>query len=213
MPGCRGQPSVQRIASHGAPRPSRTWRAPVARQRGALCGLRGCATFGAVHRIVVDAMGGDQAPDEIVKGAAEASLSLKEAELILVGDAARIGRILPQVRHDGGRVRVHHAPSVIAMDEKPSEAIAAKPDSSIAIAAELVATGEGDALVSAGNTGRLRAGLRPPLEAPGRGAPLGAGRGLPDRAAPRREERPVLADPRRGRHHRGRTPTIWSPSP
>lgn len=106
-----------------------------------------------MHRIVVDAMGGDRAPDEIVKGAAEASLALKDAELILVGDAARIGRVLPQVRHDGGRVRVHHAEQVIAMDEKPSEAIAAKPDSSIAVAAELVATGEGDALVSAGNTG------------------------------------------------------------
>jgi glycerol-3-phosphate acyltransferase PlsX len=112
-----------------------------------LCHIR------AVHRIVVDAMGGDRAPDEIVKGAAEASLALRDTELILVGDAAQIGRILPQVRHDGGRVRVHHASQVIAMDEKPSEAIAAKPDSSIAVAAGLVAAGEGDALVSAGNTG------------------------------------------------------------
>jgi len=106
-----------------------------------------------MHRIVVDAMGGDHAPDEIVKGAAEASLALTSAELILVGDSERIGRILPECRHDGGRVRVHHADTAIAMDEKPSEALAAKPDSSIAIAADLVATGEGDALVSAGNTG------------------------------------------------------------
>src|SRR5687768_13880793 len=106
-----------------------------------------------MHRIVVDAMGGDHAPDEIVKGAAEASLALRDAELILVGDAARIGRILVQVRHDGGRVRVQHAGQVIEMDEKPGEALAAKPDSSIAVAAELVASGEGDALVSAGNTG------------------------------------------------------------
>jgi phosphate acyltransferase len=106
-----------------------------------------------VNRIVVDAMGGDSAPDSIVRGAAEASLGLRDAEIILVGDAARIGKILPQVRHDGGRVRVHHASQVIHMDEKPSEAIAAKPDSSIAVAAGLVATGEGEALVSAGNTG------------------------------------------------------------
>lgn len=106
-----------------------------------------------MKRIVVDAMGGDYAPDEIVAGAAEASLSLRDAELILVGDAARIGRLLPGLRHDGSRLRVHHAETVIRMDEKPSEAVAAKPDSSIVVAARLVADGEGDALVSAGNTG------------------------------------------------------------
>ena len=106
-----------------------------------------------MQRIVVDAMGGDHAPAEIVKGAAEASLSLRSAELILVGDAVQIGRILPKVRHDGGRVRVHHAADVVHMDEKPSEALAAKPDSSIHVATQLIAAGEGDTLVSAGNTG------------------------------------------------------------
>lgn len=106
-----------------------------------------------MQRIVVDAMGGDNAPEEVVKGAAEASLALDDAELILVGDAAAIGRILPRVRHDGGRVRVHHAASAVHMDEKPSEALASKPDASIVVAADLVARGEGDALVSAGHTG------------------------------------------------------------
>jgi glycerol-3-phosphate acyltransferase PlsX len=106
-----------------------------------------------MHRIVVDAMGGDHAPDEIVQGAAEASLGLTAAEIILVGDAAAIGRLLPRMRHDGARVRVHHAPAWIEMDEKPAEALAAKPEASIAVAADLVARGEGDALVSAGNTG------------------------------------------------------------
>ena len=107
----------------------------------------------AMHRIVVDAMGGDHAPDVIVQGAAEASLQLTSAEIILVGDAAVLGRLLPRMRHDGARVRVHHAPTHVEMDEKPAEALAAKPDASIAIAADLVARGEGDALVSAGNTG------------------------------------------------------------
>ena len=106
-----------------------------------------------MHRIVVDAMGGDNAPDEIVQGAAEASLQLSSAEIILVGDSAALGRVLPRMRHDGARVRVHHAPTRIEMDEKPAEALAAKPDASIAVAADLVARGEGDALVSAGNTG------------------------------------------------------------
>jgi glycerol-3-phosphate acyltransferase PlsX len=107
----------------------------------------------AVQRIVVDAMGGDLAPDEVVRGAAEASLALTGAEIILVGDASVLGRLLPRMRHDGARVRVHHAPTVVDMDEKPAEALAAKPDSSIVVAADLVARGEGDALVSAGNTG------------------------------------------------------------
>jgi phosphate acyltransferase len=106
-----------------------------------------------MHRIVVDAMGGDHAPEAVVQGAADASLQLSSAEIILVGDATVLGRLLPRMRHDGARVRVHHAPSFIEMDEKPGEALAAKPDASIAIAADLVARGEGDALVSAGNTG------------------------------------------------------------
>jgi len=97
-------------------------------------------------------MGGDRAPEDIVAGAAEASLSIG-AEIILVGDAAIIGRILPRMRHDGANVRVHHAGSRVEMDEKPAEALAAKPDASIAVGADLVARGEGDALVSAGNTG------------------------------------------------------------
>ena len=106
-----------------------------------------------MHRIVVDAMGGDHAPEAIVQGAAEASLQLPTAEIILVGDAAVLGRLLPRMRHDGARVRVHHAPAFVEMDEKPAEALAAKPEASIVIAADLVARGEGDALVSAGNTG------------------------------------------------------------
>ena len=106
-----------------------------------------------MHRIVVDAMGGDHAPDEIVQGAAEASLQLPNAEIILVGDATALGRILPRLRHDGARVRVHHAPQFVEMDEKPAEALAAKPEASIAVAVDLVARGEGDAVVSAGNTG------------------------------------------------------------
>ncbi len=106
-----------------------------------------------MQRIVVDAMGGDLAPEEIVKGAAEASIALADAEIILGGDAATLGGILPRLRHDGARVRVHHASQHVEMDEKPAEAIAAKPDASIVVSAELVAAGEGDAMVSAGNTG------------------------------------------------------------
>jgi phosphate acyltransferase len=104
-------------------------------------------------RIAVDVMGGDRAPDEIVKGAAEASLAGKGLELVLVGDAQRIGRLLAEHRHDAERLSIQHAAEVIPMDAKPSEALAAKPDASITVAAKLVAAGEADALVSAGNTG------------------------------------------------------------
>jgi glycerol-3-phosphate acyltransferase PlsX len=106
-----------------------------------------------VVRIAVDVMGGDHAPDEIVKGAAAASLERGELELILVGDAARIGRVLDETRHDAERLRIHHAPDVVPMDAKPSEALAARPGASIVVAATLVADGQADALVSAGNTG------------------------------------------------------------
>ena len=84
-----------------------------------------------MHRIVVDAMGGDHAPDEVVRGAAEASLAVSGSEIILVGDASVLGRLLPRMRHDGARVRVHHAPTYVEMDEKPAEALAAKPEASI----------------------------------------------------------------------------------
>jgi phosphate acyltransferase len=111
------------------------------------------ANYPHMHRIVVDAMGGDHAPEQIVEGAAAASLNLRGAEIILVGDAAVLGRLLPRMRHDGSRVRVHHAGSYVDMDEKPGEAFANKPDASIFVCADLIANGQGDALVSAGNTG------------------------------------------------------------
>ena len=107
----------------------------------------------AVLRIVVDAMGGDNAPEAAVKGAAAVSLSGRPMEIVLVGDRPRIAHILADTRHDAERIRIRHASQAVAMDDKPREALDAKPDSSILVAAMLVADGEGDALVSAGNTG------------------------------------------------------------
>jgi glycerol-3-phosphate acyltransferase PlsX len=107
----------------------------------------------AVLRIAVDAMGGDKAPEELVRGAASASLALTDTELILVGDTAKVSKVLAETRHDAERVRVQHADDVVAMYEKPAEALAAKPESSILVATRLVARGDADALVSAGNTG------------------------------------------------------------
>ncbi len=105
--------------------------------------------------IAVDAMGGDNAPDAVVRGAAEASLST-DSEVLLVGDEKRITELLGQVRHDPERIRVHGASQAIPMDCKPREALEAMPDSSLVVATRLVAAeGHADALVSAGNTGAV----------------------------------------------------------
>jgi glycerol-3-phosphate acyltransferase PlsX len=104
-------------------------------------------------RIVVDAMGGDFAPAEVVAGCAQASLSRNDLELVLVGDEGRLRELLRAQPHALERVAVHHASQVVNMADKPQEALAQKTDASIFVAARLVAEGRGEALVSAGNTG------------------------------------------------------------
>lgn len=108
-----------------------------------------------MRRIVVDAMGGERGPEQIIRGAAQASLVLTQSEIILVGDAALIGKELMQCRHDGSRVRVHHARDAIHQHDLASEATLARPGASIVVAVDMVAKGEGDALVCAGNTGAV----------------------------------------------------------
>jgi glycerol-3-phosphate acyltransferase PlsX len=103
--------------------------------------------------VALDAMGGDHAPGEIVRGAAQLSLETPHIQTLLVGDARAIGSVLANVRHNAERIAVHHAEGVVTMDEKPSEALEQKPACSIITAAKLVAQGKADALVSAGNTG------------------------------------------------------------
>src|SRR5262249_12876122 len=109
----------------------------------------------ATVTIAVDAMGGDHAPAEIVRGAAQLSLdtSAQHIQVLLVGDARQVGSVLQGIRHNAERIAVHHADGVVAMDEKPQEALEQKPGCSIAVAARLVAEGKAHALVSAGNTG------------------------------------------------------------
>jgi glycerol-3-phosphate acyltransferase PlsX len=106
-----------------------------------------------VITIAVDAMGGDYAPDEVVRAVAQLSLSGEEIQFVLVGDEHRLTGLLSQAQHAPERIALHHADSCIGMEEKPSSAIEAKPDASICVAARLVSEGHADALVSAGNTG------------------------------------------------------------
>lgn len=102
--------------------------------------------------IAVDAMGGDSAPEEIVKGVAGASLTTA-IECVLVGDEPRIQAVLDTLSYDPAHIRIHHAADAVGMQEPPREALRAKRDASISVGAALVATGQADALVSAGNTG------------------------------------------------------------
>lgn len=102
-------------------------------------------------RIVVDAMGGDNAPQEIVAGALMAVGGLG-VELVLVGRTDAIRAEMQGTTEIPG-LRIVDAADVIDMDDHPTDAVRAKPDSSINVGLRLVKNGEGDAFVTAGNTG------------------------------------------------------------
>lgn len=107
-------------------------------------------------KIAVDAMGGDHAPLEIVKGAVEAS-SKFGIPVILVGDKSRIESELSKYPGLTSGVEIIHASEIVEMDEHPANAIRKKPDSSIAVCANLVKSGQAHAMISAGNTGAAMA--------------------------------------------------------
>jgi len=96
-------------------------------------------------RVAVDALGGDRAPEEVVAGALEAADA--GIEPILYGPAGL----------DTGGLPLVETTQVIAMEEKPAEAVKSKPDSSLVVACRAVGAGDADAVVSAGNTGAMLA--------------------------------------------------------
>ncbi|CAN5206071.1 phosphate acyltransferase PlsX [soil metagenome] len=109
-------------------------------------------------RIAVDAMGGDSAPDEIVRGALLYRSAGGTAEIVLVGREEAVRRALGTA-HDAARsgITVVDAQDVVTMDEHPSAALRRRSDTSIGVATALVKRGEADAVVSAGNTGATMA--------------------------------------------------------
>lgn len=107
-------------------------------------------------KIAVDAMGGDYAPGEIVKGAVQAAREYG-FDIILVGDEVQIRRELASTNSNGLSVTVVHASEVIAMGEHPAVAVRKKKDSSMVVATKLVKDGQADAVVSAGSTGAAMA--------------------------------------------------------
>lgn len=106
-------------------------------------------------RIAIDAMGGDFAPEEVIKGTVEATLELP-VHLVLVGDEPEIKKQLVRYKRTGS-ISVVHAAEVIGMDEAPALAVKQKKDSSVSVAVRLVKAGRVDAVISAGNTGAFMA--------------------------------------------------------
>lgn len=108
-------------------------------------------------RIILDGMGGDNAPGEIVKGAVEAS-KLIEDEIVIVGDGDKIEFQLKKYKYSDEKISVKHASEVIENDDAPVRAVRRKKDSSMVVGLNMVKSGEGDLFISAGNTGALMAG-------------------------------------------------------
>lgn len=124
--------------------------------------------------VAVDAMGGDNAPSEIVKGAIEAINEDKRVKVYLVGKEPVVSEELKKYTYNPEQVEIVHAEEVIEMAEPPVNAIRKKKDSSIVKGMNMVKDGTCDAFVSAGSTGavlvggqvivgRIRGIERPPL--------------------------------------------------
>lgn len=109
-------------------------------------------------KIAVDAMGGDNAPEAIVCGAVRAAKAYQE-EMILVGQEDKIRAVLKAYgAEDTKGIQILHAPDLVDMHDDPATVLRAKPQSSMAVALNLVKKGEADAIVSAGSTGALLSG-------------------------------------------------------
>lgn len=106
-------------------------------------------------RVIIDAMGGDNAPEEIVKGAVRAKKELG-VDITLVGIEDTVRACLAE--NNCSDIEVVNASEVITMDDDPSTAVRRKKDSSMAVALNLLKDGAGDAVVSAGSTGALLTG-------------------------------------------------------
>ncbi|MBK7883992.1 MAG: phosphate acyltransferase PlsX [Chitinophagaceae bacterium] len=110
-------------------------------------------------KIGLDMMGGDFAPLEAVKGAAEFINATKNTvHLVLIGDEAQIKLHLQSYPIPDENYSIVHATQVIEMNEHPTKALKEKQQSSIAIGFQLLATGKADAFISAGNTGAMMVG-------------------------------------------------------
>lgn len=109
-------------------------------------------------KVAVDAMGGDYAPVEMVKGAIDAVSKNDQLEVVLVGKEDVVSEELKKYSYPRNQISIVHASEVIETDEPPVNAIRRKKDSSIVVGMNLVKKKEADAFVSAGSSGAILVG-------------------------------------------------------
>ena len=106
-------------------------------------------------RIALDAMGGDNAPEAIVRGAVNAVRSIED-QIIIVGQEEVISSCLKKTGYAGTQISIYHAEDVITNEDAPVKAIRRKKKSSMVVGMNLVKNGEGDVFISDGSTGSPR---------------------------------------------------------
>lgn len=110
--------------------------------------------------ILVDAMGGDNAPDAVIKGAVKAAGEVK-ADICLVGNEDIINKKVREfygkdkIEEVAKNIKIHNTTETIEMEDIPTVAIKHKKDSSMVVGFKMLKEGEGDVFVSAGNSGAL----------------------------------------------------------
>ncbi len=109
-------------------------------------------------KIAVDAMGGDNAPVEIVKGSVKFVNENSNAKLFLFGDETAVKKVLGTLSYNKDQIEVIHTTEIIENEEKPTVAIKEKKDSSLVQAIRMVKSGEASGVISAGSTGALLTG-------------------------------------------------------
>ena len=108
-------------------------------------------------RIVIDCYGGDLPPSEIAPYAFKAAED-EQVDIILVGDETALNEVICEQGLSSERVSIAHAPFAITNDDDPATAVRRNPEASMSVALQLIKSGEGDALISAGSTGALITG-------------------------------------------------------
>lgn len=108
-------------------------------------------------KIIVDAMGGDNAPQAIVSGCVDAVNREDGFSILLTGDEGQIKTILQEKNYTGDRIEIHPTTEVVSNHDEPSKIVRKKKDSSMVVAFQLLKEGQGDAVLSCGSTGALLA--------------------------------------------------------
>ena len=114
-------------------------------------------------KILLDAMGGDNAPDAVIKGAVKASKEI-DSEIILIGNEQIINSKVKEfygkdkISNLTNKITIKHTTESIEMEDVPTVAIKHKKDSSMVVGFKMLKEGEGDVFISAGNSGALLTG-------------------------------------------------------